>query len=110
MARHRHIRRNDIVTVVAGSQAAGHKTGKVLQILPGSGRAIVEGLNYIHKALRKSQDNPQGGIIQKEAPLALANLMLYCPHCKRGVRTTRSLTEKGQRVRKCKRCSHLFDG
>ena len=104
-----HIKRNDIVAVVSGSGAISKKTGKVLQILPDAGRAIVEGVNYIHKALKKSQDNPQGGIIQKEAPVAISNLMLYCPHCKKGVRVSYMRTESGKRNRKCKICEHNFD-
>jgi len=84
------------------------KSGKVLQVLPAQGRALVEGLNLIKKTLRKTQDNPQGAIAEKEAPLALSNLLLYCPECKRGVKTSRS-REGGRSVRKCRRCNHLFD-
>lgn len=105
-----HIRRNDIVIAQKGAAASGGKTGKVLQVFPGRGRVIVEGLNYIHKALRKSQDNPKGGIIKKEASLAASNLMLYCPHCKKGVRVSRVANEQGRRIRKCKKCGHSFDG
>ena len=104
-----HIRRNDIVIARAGTPASGGKTGKVLQVFPGRGRAIVEGLNYIHKTLRKSQDNPKGGIIQKEASISVSNLMLFCPHCKKGVRVSRVLNEQGKRLRKCGKCGHQFD-
>ena len=69
-----HIKRGDLVTIVSGAQAG--QSGKVLQVLPGKGRAIVEGLNLIKKHMRKTQDNPKGGIVQKEAALALAKLRL----------------------------------
>jgi large subunit ribosomal protein L24 len=105
-----HIRRNDIVIARAGTPASGGKTGKVLQVFPGRGRAIVEGLNYIHKTLRKSQDNPKGGIIKREASISVSNLMLYCQHCKKGVRVSRATNEQGKRVRKCGKCGHSFDG
>lgn len=105
-----HIRRHDVVIARTGTPASGHKTGKVLQVFPDRGRAIVEGLNYIHKTLRKSQDNPKGGVIQKEASIAVSNLMLYCPHCKKGVRVSRGLTEQGKPLRKCKKCGHAFGG
>ncbi|MBI2438884.1 MAG: 50S ribosomal protein L24 [Lentisphaerae bacterium] len=105
-----HIRRNDIVLVCAGREAEGQKTGKVLQVMPGKAMAIVEGLNYIHKCLRKSQDHPKGGIIKKEGPIAISNLMLYCPHCKDGVRVARVREESGKASRKCKACGHSFDG
>ena len=104
------IRRNDIVLVCAGREAEGKKTGKVLQVMPGKAKAVVEGLNYIHKTMRKSQDNPQGGIIKKESSLAISNLMLFCPHCKDGVRVARVRGENGKVSRKCKQCGHLFDG
>ena len=67
-----HIKRGDIVEVISGASAG--QTGKVLQVLPGKGRAIVEGLHLIKKHMRKSQDNPKGGIVQKEAALALGKL------------------------------------
>jgi len=104
-----HIKRNDIVAVISGSAATGRKTGKVLRVFPAKGVAIVEGVNYIKKTLRKSQDNPSGGIVEKEAPLAISNLMLYCPHCKTRVRVSHARTEKGKMTRKCKKCGHGFD-
>jgi large subunit ribosomal protein L24 len=69
-----HIKRGDIVEVTKGRDAG--KTGKVLQMLGAKHRAVVEGLNEIKKHMRKSQDNPKGGIVTKEAPIALANLKL----------------------------------
>lgn len=104
-----HIRKNDIVVARSGSAALGQKTGKVLQVLRKRGRAIVEGLNFVHKNLRKSQDNPKGGIVKKEAPIALANLMLYCPNCKKGVRTKREMAENDRKVRKCRKCGNKFE-
>lgn len=105
-----HIKRNDIVVAIAGAAALGNKTGKVLQVIPKRGRAIVEGLNYRTKHLRKSQDNPKGSIIKKEAPLSISNLLLYCPRCKQGVRAAHMRNEKGRPLRKCRKCGHSFDG
>jgi len=104
-----HIRKNDIVLARSGSSAMGQKTGKVLQVFRKRTRAIVEGLNFVHKTLRKSQDNPKGGIIKKEASIALANLMLFCPHCKKGVRIKREIDENGRKIRKCVKCGNKFD-
>lgn len=104
-----HIRKNDIVLARSGSSAMGQKTGKVLQVFRKRTRAIVEGLNFVHKTLRKSQDNPKGGIIKKEASIALANLMLYCPHCKKGVRIKREMDENRRKIRKCVKCGNKFD-
>ena len=109
MGQKAHIRRNDIVAVISGSAAIGKKTGKVLQVLPAKGRAIVESVNYIKKTIRKSQDNPKGGIVEKEASVAISNLLLYCPHCKKGVKVSHVRLESGKPTRQCKICSHGFD-
>lgn len=101
------VKKNDIVVATRGVGAG--KTGKVLQVLPGKGRAIVEGVRMIKKAVRKARDNQQGGIIEKEGSIALSNLMLYCPQCKKGVRVRREKTE-GKTVRRCVKCKHSFDG
>ena len=104
-----HIRKNDIVLARSGSAALGQKTGKVLQVLPRRAAAIVEGFNFVSKTMRKSQDSPKGSIIKKESPIALANLMLYCPHCKKGVRIKRELDENRRKIRKCRKCGNKFD-
>ena len=66
------IRRGDMVVAIAGADRG--KRGKVLRVLPETSRAIVEGLHTVKKHMRKSQDNPQGGIVEREAPMALSNL------------------------------------
>lgn len=69
------IKRDDIVRVLSGDDRG--KTGKVLRVDPERGVAVVEGLNVVKRHMRKSQDNPQGGIIEKEAPMALGKLRRY---------------------------------
>jgi len=69
-----HVKKGDIVTAIAGDDAAGGKSGKVLRVIPETGRAIVEGLNFVKKHMRKTQDNPEGGIIEKEGSIAVSNL------------------------------------
>jgi large subunit ribosomal protein L24 len=101
------IKKNDTVIAVSGVNTG--KSGKVLQVLPARERALVEGLNMVKKTLRKTQDTPQGGIVEKESPIALSNLMLYCPQCKKGVKVSRQ-EDGDMRVRKCKLCGHAFDG
>ena len=100
----KRIKKGDTVVVMTG--VAAGKTGKVMQVLPE--RAVVEGLNLVKKTMRKSQDNPQGGIAEKENPIAISNLMLYCPECKKGVRTG-AARDGSKRLRKCKACGHLFE-
>lgn len=102
----RKIKKNDMVIAVSGSNAG--KSGKVLQVIAERQRAIVEGLNIVKKHMRKSQDQPEGGIIEKEAPIALSNLMLYCPDCKKGVRTVR-VRGGDKAMRRCVGCERSFD-
>lgn len=67
-----HIKKGDSVTVIAGDDKG--KSGKVLQINPQAGRALVEGLNFAKKHMRKTEDKPEGGIIEIEASIAVSNL------------------------------------
>lgn len=69
-----HVKKGDVVAVIAGDEAASGKTGKVLKVIPETQRAIVEGLNLVKKHMRKTQNNPEGGIIEKESPIAVSNL------------------------------------
>jgi large subunit ribosomal protein L24 len=68
-----HIKKNDMVVVLSGEDKG--KVGKVLATFPGKGRVLVEGINVIHKALRKSQNNPKGGIITKEGAIHISKVM-----------------------------------
>lgn len=102
------IKKNDVVMVSRGASAG--KTGKVLLVDYDKGRALVEGLNLVKKTQKKTQENPQGGITEKEASIAIANVRPYCPECKRGVRVRRRM-DGDRRVRACagKGCKHIFD-
>jgi len=68
-----HIKKNDMVVVLSGEDKG--KIGKVLATFPGKNRVLVEGVNVIHKALRKSQNNPKGGIITKEGAIHISKVM-----------------------------------
>ena len=69
-----HIKRNDMVVVIAGSHKG--KSGKVLEILPAKLRARIEGVAMIKRHLRKSQDHPQGAIVEREGTVHVSNLRL----------------------------------
>ncbi|HYC99879.1 MAG TPA: 50S ribosomal protein L24 [Phycisphaerales bacterium] len=69
-----HIKRNDAVVVISGSHKG--KAGKVLRVLPGKSRAVVEGVALVKKHLKKSQENPQGKIAEREGSIHVSNLML----------------------------------
>lgn len=77
------IKKNDNVIVIAGNEKG--KTGKVLKVFPKKQRVIVEGVNIRKRHSRPTRSNPQGGIIKKEAPIHISNIMLIDP--KTGERT-----------------------
>ncbi|MDR1612341.1 MAG: 50S ribosomal protein L24 [Planctomycetota bacterium] len=117
------IRKNDIVQVVSGrgrgkiradsGQERG-KRGKVLEVDKVKGRAKVQGLKMVFRHLKQSKDpqKPGGGRIEREAPIALANLIIVCPKCDEatriGVRMEKQERDGGKiktrRVRVCKKC------
>ena len=72
--RRMHIRKGDVVKAIAGDDKG--KQGKVLGTFPAKNRALVEGLGFVKKHLRKTQDNPNGGVVEREAPIAASNLVL----------------------------------
>jgi len=67
------VKKNDMVVVLSGENRG--KIGRVLAVFPEKQRVLVEGVNIISKALRKSQNNPKGGIITKEGPIHISKVM-----------------------------------
>ena len=103
-----NVKKGDTVKVIAGKDKG--KEGEVLRSVPESGRVVVEKVNMIKKAMRPTQQNPQGDITNKEAPIHVSNVMLVCPNCKAATRVTRKRVE-GKRgyVRVCKKCGKDFE-
>ena len=100
------IKKGDTVFCTTG-ESAGLK-GKVLKINTDKGVAVVEGLNMVKKAMRPSEANPQGGFIEREAPIHLSNLMPYDEDKKKGVRISR-IREGDKSVRKSKASGKSLD-
>ena len=69
-----HVKKNDEVVVLSGAHRG--KRGKVLEVLRTKNRVLIEGVNLIKKAMRKTQDNPQGGIVEREGSVHVSNVML----------------------------------
>ena len=97
------LRKNDIVEVMIGTQVG--KRGRVLSIDNEKNRVVIEGANIRKKHVRRSQRNPQGGILSKEMPLQASNVMLVCPSCQRATRTGIKPKSDGGKQRICKKCS-----
>ena len=102
------ITKNDMVLVIAGNDKG--KTGKVLYVFPDRDRVTVENVNFIKRHTRPTQANPQGGIIEREAPIHVSNLMLFCSRCNRGTRVHHQVLsdELGSRVRTCVKCGEVI--
>jgi len=100
------IRKNDTVMIMKGKDNG--KTGRVMKVLPGVGKAIVEGRNFVKKHAHKTQKNPQGGIIQIESPIALSNIMPVCPKCSKPVRVGIALGKDGNKTRICMKCKEAL--
>ncbi|HGY54408.1 MAG TPA: 50S ribosomal protein L24 [Caldithrix abyssi] len=96
------IRKNDTVKVIAGSYKDKGKVGKVLKVFPESDRIIVEGVNIIKRHTRPSQKNPQGGIVEKEAPIHISNVMYFSTKFNVTTRVGFKRLEDGTKVRYCK--------
>ena len=80
----RHIKTGDTVMVITGADKG--KTGKVLRVMTDKDRVVVEGINRVWKHVRPSQRNPQGGRIQKNAPIHVSNVMPLDPTTGKGTR------------------------
>jgi large subunit ribosomal protein L24 len=96
-----HIKTGDTVIVTAGKEKG--KTGKVIKVLTNRNAALIEKLNIVKRHERQSQKNPTGGIVEKEAPIHLSNLMHLDPSDRQPVRTGRKVLTSGEKVRYSKK-------
>ncbi|MBN8704384.1 MAG: 50S ribosomal protein L24 [Bacteroidetes bacterium] len=107
-----HIKKNDTVRVITGN--ARGTMGKVLKVYPETNRVIVEGVNIRIRHTKPNATYPQGGRIEKEAPVNASNLMLVCPKCSASTRVAHKMiteenTGKLKSRRACKKCGELID-
>ncbi|MCL5736389.1 MAG: 50S ribosomal protein L24 [Actinobacteria bacterium] len=100
------IKKGDTVEVIQGKERG--KRGKVLHVLAGEERVVVERVNFIKRHVRPSQKTPQGGVIEREASMHISNVKLVCPGCGTPVRTGIRV-EGGEKVRFCKKCNVQVD-
>ena len=96
-----HIKKGDMVQVMAGDSKG--QQGKVLEVQVAKSRAIVEGVNLVSKHTKPDAKNPQGGIVKKEAPIHISNLLLLDPKGGKPTRVGRKETDKGKLVRYAKK-------
>ncbi len=102
----RHVRKGDSVLVLAGKNKG--KVGKILRMAPKKSRVYVEKVNMVKRHSRPTQANPQGGIVEKEGPIHISNVMLVCPGCGKPTRI-KKVDLEGRRARACKKCGEIVD-
>lgn len=101
------IRKNDNVIVITGNYKG--KTGRVLEVDRKKGKLFVEGINIISRHTKANQKNPDGGIIKKEAPIAISNVMLVDPKTGTATRVGRKMTDKGKLKRYSKKSGEVIE-
>ncbi len=102
------VRKNDNVMVVGGKDRG--KRGRVLRVIPGRNRVLVEGINFIKRHTRPNpQQNVKGGVVEREASLHASNVQIICPECGAATRIGHQLLDDGRKVRVCRKCDGAVD-
>ena len=102
-----HVKKGDKVVVRSGADRS-NEPREVLQVFPETGKVLVKGVNMRWKHMRRSQQSPQGGRVQKEHAIPASKVLLYSEKAGKGVRTRRELVD-GRRIRVGKACGTKFD-
>lgn len=102
-----HVKKGDLVMVISGKSAG--KKGKVLEVIPKENRLVVEGVNIAKRHSKPTQKMPQGGIVEKEAPVAVSNVMIFCSKCNAPRRINKEILASGKKIRVCNKCGEAFD-
>jgi len=105
--KHPKIRKDDKVIVLAGKERG--KIGTVLKVDPEKERVIIEKINMVKKHAKASTQTAQGGIIEKEAPLNISDVMIVCNKCAEPTRIGKRVLEDGSKIRVCKKCGEPMD-
>jgi len=100
------IRKEDTVQVTKGRDRG--KKGRVLEILSGGRKALVQGINLVKKHKRKTQQDQQGGIVSIESPISVFNIMLVCKSCNRPTRVGIKVLKDQGKIRVCRACNEAI--
>lgn len=102
-----HVKKDDVVMVITGKDKG--KKGRIIAAYPRENRVLVEGVNFVKRHSKPSQQNPQGGIIEKEAPIHVSNVMLIDPKSNKPTRIGYQVLDNGKKVRVSKRSGEVID-
>ena len=95
------IKKGDTVIVLSGKDKG--KQGKVLEVMPKSGKVVVEKVNVVSRHTKPRKQGEEGGILKKEAPLYACKVQKVCPKCGKATRIAHKI-EGDKKVRICKKC------
>ncbi|HXG36102.1 MAG TPA: 50S ribosomal protein L24 [Dehalococcoidia bacterium] len=101
------VKREDTVLVTKGKDRG--KTGVVQRVLPLEQRVVVGGINVIKRHMKPRPPEHPGGIVERESPIAWANVKVVCPACGKAVHIGFRKLEDGRKVRYCKKCDNNID-
>ena len=101
------IRRDDTVLVISGNDKG--KRGRVLRVIPEQDRLIVEGIRMMKKHTKPTQRDPQGGIVEREAPIHVSTVMVIDPHNDEPTRVGKKRLDDGRNVRVAARSGEMID-
>lgn len=102
-----HVKKDDTVFVIAGKDKG--KKGRVIAAYPKAQKVLVEGINMVKKHAKPSQGNPQGGILNQEAPIHVSNVMAVDPKSGNPTRVGYKVLDNGKKVRVAKKSGELLD-
>lgn len=102
-----HVKKDDTVIVITGKDKG--KKGRIIAAYPRENRVLVEGVNMVKKHAKPSQQNPQGGILNQEAPIHVSNVMLIDPKSGKPTRIGYKVLENGEKVRVAKKSGEVID-
>lgn len=101
------LRKNDPVVVIAGKNK--NAKSKIIDLDKEKGQVVVENVNVVKRHYKPSQTNPDGGIVEKNMPFSISNVMYHCSKCDKGVRLGIKILENNKKVRYCKSCGEVVD-
>lgn len=101
------IKKNDTGVILAGKNKG--KTGRILKVQEEKQLVTIEGVNLAKKHMKPSRKYTQGGIIEKESPIHISNVMIMCPKCSKPSRTGNLIVGDGKKHRVCKKCKEVID-
>ncbi|MBF0117586.1 MAG: 50S ribosomal protein L24 [Desulfobacterales bacterium] len=102
-----NMKKDDKVKVISGKDKG--KIGKIIKVLPAKNKVVIESINKIKRHVKPGRYGKESGIVEREAPIHVSNVMLMCSKCVTPARIGKKYLEDGKKVRVCKKCNEIID-